>query len=503
MPHALIIGSGISGLTSAVLLAEHGWQVTVLEAHAIPGGLMQRFRRGPFWFDTGFHFITGSPPGGIFRQLAQRLGILQEMRFLPLDEERQFRFHLPDGGEFAMPVGLERAAAALAQRWPEQAGAIQAFFTELRGQLAGNPWLGGLVPAGTPAGTHDRHGSVSDALARCGVGGLPADVIGSLAGILAMRPERCPLDLFAAFGGTAITGCWRAEGGGEAIIAPLLARLAALGGTLLLRSGAERIHWQDKTVSAVEDVQGRMHACDLVIASCHPAEILRLTGEGGMRPSLSERIRSTPDSASAILVYASLTTPPAALGSCHHFARTSTDGDLYFIAPSNFHHRSGDGGDGGDGSDGSVDAGDSTPPYLEAMLWVAPEQVADWRGSALGKRADAYLAWKREREQEILAAVTALHPTLTGTVERVWSASPLSIEHYVRSRRGAAMGLSHDIGHLGSEPIPRRNRLRNLCFAGQSAGHPGVVGCMISSVILCESVLGIDLRSGILASSGR
>ena len=137
------------------------------------------------------------------------------------------------------------------------------------------------------------------------------------------------------------------------------------------------------------------------------------------------------------------------------------------------------------------------------MLWVAPEQVADWRGSAKGQRADAYKEWKRAREQEILDAVTALHPSLAGTVERVWSASPLSIEHYVRSRRGAAMGLSHDIGHLGSEPIPRRNRLRNLCFAGQSAGHPGVVGCMISSVILCESVLGLDLRSGILASSGR
>ncbi len=498
MPRAIIIGSGISGLTSAVLLAEHGWQVTVLEAHAIAGGLMQRFRRGPFWFDTGFHFITGSPPGGIFRQLAQRLGILGDMHFLPLDQARQFRFHLPDGGEFAMPVGLAPALRAVQARWPEQAAGIGAFFTELSGQLSSNPWLGGLVPPGTPPGTLDRHGSVADALCRCGVSGLPADVIGSLAGILAMRPERCPLDLFAAFGGTAITGCWRAAGGGEAIIKPLLARLAGLGGSLLLNSAAERIHWQDKTVTAVEDVHARRHDCDLVIASCHPAEILRLTGDGGMRPSLCERIRDTPDSASAILVYAALSQAPAALGSCHHFARTRDDGDLYFIAPSNFH-----GLDSDAPGDSAADSHADEQPYLEAMLWVGSEQVADWRGSAKGRRAEAYEAWKRAREQEILAEVTALHPSLAGTVTRVWSASPLSIEHYVRSRRGGAMGLSHDIGHLGSEPIPRRNRLRNLCFAGQSAGHPGVVGCMISSVILCEAVLGFDLRSGILASSGR
>ena len=93
---ALIIGAGPSGLTSAVLLAEQGWQVTVLEAHAIPGGLLQRFRRGPYWFDTGFHFITGGGPGGPFRPLAARLGILERIHFLPHDLERQFRIHLPD-----------------------------------------------------------------------------------------------------------------------------------------------------------------------------------------------------------------------------------------------------------------------------------------------------------------------------------------------------------------------------------------------------------------------
>ena len=486
MPHAVIIGSGLSGLTSAVLLAEHGWQVTVLEAHAIAGGLMQRFRRGPFWFDTGFHFITGGAPGGIFRKLASRLGILEAMRFLPLDEARQFRFHLPSGSEFCMPAGIDQAELALQAHWPEQASGIALFFAELRGQLALNPWLGSLVAPGTAPGQHPHNQSVSETLDRCGISELLKDVLGSITGILAMRAERCPLELFSAFGGTAITDSWRAEGGGEAIIKPLIERLKALGGDLLLKSAATRIHWSDKTVSAVEDAQGRIHACDLAIASCHPAEILRLTGEGGMRPSLSERIRDTPDSASAVLVYAALSKPAEGLGSCHHFARNAAGADLYFISPSNFY----------------PPGGHAPPPYLEAMLWVHPDQVAPWRDSAKGRRSDDYEAWKRARETEILADVTALHPALAGTIQRVWSATPLSIEYYVRSRHGAAMGLSHDIGAIGTEPIPRRNRLRNLCFAGQSIGHPGVVGCMISSVILVESIIGKDLRSEILAAKG-
>ena len=43
-------------------------------------------------------------------------------------------------------------------------------------------------------------------------------------------------------------------------------------------------------VVAIEDGKGERHVADVYIASCHPAEILRLTGPGGMRASLAERV---------------------------------------------------------------------------------------------------------------------------------------------------------------------------------------------------------------------
>ena len=59
---------------------------------------------------------------------------------------------------------------------------------------------------------NDSKLSVAEILDRCGVTGRAKEVIGCLSAILAMRPERCPLELFAGFGGTALTGSWRAEG---------------------------------------------------------------------------------------------------------------------------------------------------------------------------------------------------------------------------------------------------------------------------------------------------
>jgi all-trans-retinol 13,14-reductase len=119
--------------------------------------------------------------------------------------------------------------------------------------------------------------------------------------------------------------------------------------------------------------------------------------------------------------------------------------------------------------------------------------VARWRETRKGRRPQDYEAWKRDREQEILQAITTRHPELAGTIAKVWSSTPLSVEDYVRSRQGAAMGLSHDVGHIGTDPLPRRSRLKNLFFAGQSIGHPGVLGAMIDGFVMAGAIVGKDL----------
>ncbi len=50
---AIIIGAGFSGLSNACFLAKHGWQVTVLEKHNMPGGRARSFSEQGFTFDMG------------------------------------------------------------------------------------------------------------------------------------------------------------------------------------------------------------------------------------------------------------------------------------------------------------------------------------------------------------------------------------------------------------------------------------------------------------------
>jgi all-trans-retinol 13,14-reductase len=55
---AIVIGSGIGGLTAAVLLGAHaGKRVLVLERHYEAGGFTHTFHRPGYEWDVGLHYI--------------------------------------------------------------------------------------------------------------------------------------------------------------------------------------------------------------------------------------------------------------------------------------------------------------------------------------------------------------------------------------------------------------------------------------------------------------
>ncbi len=49
----IVIGSGFAGLSAATFMARAGWQVTVLEKHATPGGRARQLKEAGFVFDMG------------------------------------------------------------------------------------------------------------------------------------------------------------------------------------------------------------------------------------------------------------------------------------------------------------------------------------------------------------------------------------------------------------------------------------------------------------------
>lgn len=70
----IIIGGGISGLSSAALFLRAGLSCCVIEKHSIPGGYLQGFDRGTFRFDSAIHWLNSCGTDGFVSRIFNIIG---------------------------------------------------------------------------------------------------------------------------------------------------------------------------------------------------------------------------------------------------------------------------------------------------------------------------------------------------------------------------------------------------------------------------------------------
>ena len=84
----VVIGSGLGGLSTGVILAKNGYQVTVLEQGQQIGGCLQCFSRYGAKYETGMHFIGSVVPGQTLRKLMNYLELTADVPLSFLDTRR-------------------------------------------------------------------------------------------------------------------------------------------------------------------------------------------------------------------------------------------------------------------------------------------------------------------------------------------------------------------------------------------------------------------------------
>ncbi|MBN8563310.1 MAG: NAD(P)/FAD-dependent oxidoreductase [Leptolyngbya sp. UWPOB_LEPTO1] len=118
MVDAIVIGSGIGGLSCAGILAKYGYDVLVCESHAIAGGAAHGFERNGFRFDSGPSLYSGmsySPSPNPLRQVLDAID--EDIEWLNYDT---WGCCLPEG-TFDTQVGAEQFCEVLQQLRGENA----------------------------------------------------------------------------------------------------------------------------------------------------------------------------------------------------------------------------------------------------------------------------------------------------------------------------------------------------------------------------------------------
>jgi phytoene dehydrogenase-like protein len=136
---AVVIGSGLGGLTAAALLAKAGRSVCVLERNHSLGGAASVFKVGALTIEASLH-QTADPrdPREPKHQILKELGILEEIEWVPVSPFFSVRGG-PVGAPFDLPQGFDKARTALGQRFPTNRHAIDrllATMEKIHGSIA-------------------------------------------------------------------------------------------------------------------------------------------------------------------------------------------------------------------------------------------------------------------------------------------------------------------------------------------------------------------------------
>jgi all-trans-retinol 13,14-reductase len=483
----IVVGSGISGMTSALLLAQSGRSVLILEKAAAMGGSLIRFHRNGIPFDTGFHFTGGFGENGLLTKMLNKLGLggLINPIFLSEDCLQRIVFE-STGTSYEVPGGIGAVREQFTRYFPEEKTAIDQYFDTLTQVYRSSAEL------------IFQEGRRSSAEVLC-----PEDNVSlmSVLDTLTTNPElKALLSIYCMCYGTKpeevsfaahsrvcyslFESLARVEHGGDAFIRAFRARFKELDVEVRCNTHIARCGQIDgKTVRTLHLNTGEEIAFGSAVLTVHPREILRVLPSEFLRPTFVRRVNEFEESAGFFTIFATLDPPE----DCSDSMITSLlpSSDLNALLTPCVRER--------DSSLVIVRSRENVRNRIVHTLTAFepsfPEETARWVESTTGRRPADYHAFKAARAARILERIFRACPEYRGCLQLLDSASLLTYRDWLNSPTGAAYGIKQKCRQMN---LVGRLPVANLFAAGQSAILPGVVGSMMSAFVVCRSLLGVS-----------
>ena len=128
------------------------------------------------------------------------------------------------------------------------------------------------------------------------------------------------------------------------------------------------------------------------------------------------------------------------------------------------------------------------------------DEVEKWAQTIVGRRGKDYELWKKEQAQKLLERIEEIHLGFNACVDKVNTASPLTIRDYYGAKEGTMCGFSKDYKNTVLSQLPVVTKVDNLLLTGQYNNLPGFCGVPLTAINTVEAILGRNYVIGRLNS---
>lgn len=511
---AIVVGSGIGGLSVASLLAKEGKKVLVLERHYEIGGYTHTFQRKGFTWDVGLHYvgqvhIAGTALNKVFRYISD-----EQLTWAPLDENYDRAVFGTERFNFVR--GRDNLKNALKIFFPDAKDhvSIDAYFQLLADVDAVGvsyyiekvlpPLLSKLfgsllrkkVLAFSDRTTLDVLRSITENKKLIGV-------LTSQYGDYGLPPSKSSFYMHALLANHYMEGAGYPVGGAKKIAQTIIPVIEKAGGAVVFLADVKHVIVDKNRAVGVEMMDGKKFYGTSIISDTgvvHSFSSL-LPPDTRQRHHLDEQLTQLEPSAAHVGLYLGIK------GSAKELKLPACN---YWLFPAEYDHEL---------NQSRYTNFDSTLPVsyisfpaakdpewqrthpdtstVEVIVIVPYDWFSSWENTTRKKRGDEYEKRKQQLGEQLLQELYRVEPQLQGRIEYMEVSTPLTTKTFTNHQHGEIYGVAHTPSRFRQRFLKPVTPVKNFYLTGQDAFIASIAGGLMGGILCASAILKKDILSKI------